>query len=234
MIDFAEKRRRLLAEITEQAAETATWTGRAAFSDTVMDAMGRVPREAFVPEADRLAAYVNRPLPIGHGQTISQPYIVALMTDLLDLGAADRVLEIGTGCGYQSAVLAEVAGAVYSVETVEPLADAARRRLARLGYDAVHIHTGDGNLGWPEEAPFDAVIVTAAAKRIPPALIEQLRAGGRMVIPVGAPSGGWGGSQTLVVGKKDSAGKFSSSPTLPVAFVPLVERMHTDERKSLY
>lgn len=223
---FQEKRHRLIEEIKAQARETEGWTGRSTYAPAVLQALARVPRHEFVPLKDRDLAYWNRPLPIGFGQTISQPYIVALMTDLLDLAADARVLEIGTGCGYQAAVLAEVAGHVYSVEAVPELAQTAAERLARLGYGNVTVHVGDGRKGWPEHAPFDAVIVTAATERIPPALIEQLKPGGRMVVPVGPMLG----PQTLVVGAKRTDGRFETANTLPVAFVPLV---HKDNRKSL-
>lgn len=215
---FSKARAALLRDIAAQARETERWTGRAAYAASVMAAIAAVPRHAFVPPSERALAYLNRPLPIGHGQTISQPYIVAVMTDMLDLAPDARVLEIGTGCGYQAAVLAEVAGHVYSVEAVPALAADARERLARLGYENVSVRDGDGRDGWPGEAPFDAVIVTAAAERIPPALIEQLKPGGRMVIPVGPP---WG-PQVLVVGGKHRDGRFETANTLPVAFVPLV------------
>jgi protein-L-isoaspartate(D-aspartate) O-methyltransferase len=216
----SKEHRRLLAEIAAEARDTKTWTGRESFSAAVMEAMARVPRHEFVRDGDGVAAYVNRPLPIGHGQTISQPYIVAVMTDLLDLGPADRVLEIGTGSGYQAAVLAEVAGRVYSVEVIEELAGAARARLGRLGYDTVEVLNGDGNRGWPEKAPFDAVMVTAAPRAIPDALVEQLKVGGRMVIPIGRVH--W--TQTLYLGVKGDDGKLKTQKTLPVAFVPLVRK----------
>ena len=216
---FAEARRRLIEQIEAEALDTRTWTGRARISDRVMAALARVPRHAFVPPGAVSAAYVNRPLAIGHGQTISQPYIVAVMTDLLDLAATDRVLEIGTGCGYQTAVLASVAGRVYSVEVIEALATAARRRLNELGYATVEVRAGDGFHGWPEEAPFDAIMVTAAPPRIPDALAGQLKAGGRMVIPVGRQRQ----TQTLTLGVKQADGTLKTSKTLPVAFVPMVK-----------
>lgn len=214
-----EARQRLLAEIERDARETESFTGRRRFSDAVMAAMAAVPRHLFVRPGDEAFAYINRPREIGHGQTISQPYIVAVMTDLLDLEATDRVLEIGTGCGYQAAVLARLAGRVYSVETVRPLAEQARRRLQELGYDTVSVRHGDGYRGWPEEAPFDAVIVTAAPERIPEALCDQLKPGGRMVVPVGARSG----PQVLKRGVKGEDGRVRFRSTLPVAFVPMVK-----------
>jgi protein-L-isoaspartate(D-aspartate) O-methyltransferase len=216
--DFTAERQRLLQQIAREAKETQSWTGCAALSPRVMDAVADVPREKFVAAGDEIVAYANRPLGIGYGQTISQPYIVATMTELLDVAPAHRVLEIGTGSGYQAAVLSLLAARVYSVEVIAPLADAARERLKALGYGNVEVRTGDGRAGWPEEAPFDRIMVTAAAETIPAALIAQLARGGRMVIPVGEP----GGTQTLTVGTKDSDGEFTAEPGLPVAFVPLV------------
>lgn len=217
---FEEQRRHLIAEIAAQARETERWTGRAVFQPATMDAIARVPRHEFVAPEDKKLAYWNKPLAIGHGQTISQPYIVAVMTDFLSLSRQSRVLEIGTGCGYQAAVLADLADHVYSIEAVPELAATASDRLERLGYTNISVRAGDGRKGWPDRAPFDAIIVTAAAERIPPALIEQLKPGGRMVIPVGPH---WG-PQVLVVGGKHTDGRFETSNTLPVAFVPLVEK----------
>ena len=216
--ELSGARDRLMVEIEANAKETQSWTGRAKFSDRVMAAMKAVPRHEFVKPSDVVAAYVNRPQAIGHGQTISQPYIVALMTDLLDLGDSDRVLEVGTGCGYQAAVLAEMGARGFSVETVEKLAQASRQRLARLSYGDVEVRTGDGFRGWPEKAPFDAIIVTAAPERIPEALVEQLRRGGRMVVPIGRVHQ----AQTLVRLAKDQNGKGTEQAMLPVAFVPMV------------
>ena len=216
--ELSGARDRLMVEIEANAKETQSWTGRAKFSDRVMAAMKAVPRHEFVKPSDVVAAYVNRPQAIGHGQTISQPYIVALMTDLLDLGDSDRVLEVGTGCGYQAAVLAEMGARVFSVETVEKLAQASRQRLARLSYGDVEVRTGDGFRGWPEKAPFDAIIVTAAPERIPEALVEQLRRGGRMVVPIGRVHQ----AQSLVRLAKDQNGKVTEQAMLPVAFVPMV------------
>lgn len=207
----------LIGEIAAEAAETAAWTGRQRFAPRVIAALRKVRRERFVPDGAAVRAYVNAPLPIGHGQTISQPFIVALMTDLLDLRPTDRVLEVGTGSGYQAAVLAEVAGAVFSIEVIPELADIAKRALAREGYGRVALRAGDGGHGWPEGAPFDAIIVTAAARDVPPALVEQLRLGGRLVIPVGVPCG----DQELRVLSKGPDGRVRSRAVLPVAFVPL-------------
>ena len=217
---FAKARRRLMAEIEEEARETHFWTGRAHFSERVMAALEKVPRHEFVLPEDQPYAYVNRPRGIGHGQTISQPYIVALMTDLLDLEPAHRVLEIGTGCGYQAAVLAELAGRVFTVETFEELAHTAAARLVRLGYRNVEVRHGEGYEGWPEEVPFDAIIVTAAPIAVPPALLDQLATGGRMVVPVGKP----GDTQILTLCRKDAEGHVERDGLLPVSFVPMVRR----------
>lgn len=216
---FEKPRARLLTEIERNARETENFTGRARFSDAVMAALADVPRHRFLPAENGASAYVNRPQAIGYGQTISQPYIVALMTDLLVLGPTDRVLEIGTGCGYQAAVLAEVAGEVFSVERVKDLATGARSRLRDLGYENIHILEGDGFQGWPEKAPFEAIIVTAAPEQIPQALCDQLKVGGRMVVPVGPPHA----TQFLKVGVKEENGTVAFRSTLPVAFVPMVK-----------
>ena len=211
---------RLLNEIEGNALETASFTGRRHFSSKVMAAMARVPRHDFLPPSDERLAYINRPQPIGCGQTISQPYIVALMTDLLDLQASDRVLEIGTGSGYQAAVLAEIAGTVYSMETVKSLAESAAKRLQELGYDNIEVRHGDGYKGWPEQAPFDAIIVTAAPTSIPQALCQQLKEGGRIIVPVGPRFS----TQLLKRGVKQDDGKVRFRTTLPVAFVPMVKK----------
>jgi protein-L-isoaspartate(D-aspartate) O-methyltransferase len=217
-MDIGEEHQRLLREIAEDAVETARWTGRRAFATRVMDAMAAVPRHLFVTNRQRAAAYDNRPLPIGHGQTISQPYIVAVMTDLLDLAPTDRVLEIGTGSGYQTAVLHQLAAFVVSIECVPELAEQARRRLAALGCDRVRVQIGDGFRGCPEEAPFDAIIVTAAPPAIPQPLVDQLKPGGRLVVPVGAA----GDTQMLYRCVKAADGRVEAEPKLPVAFVPMV------------
>ncbi len=214
----AKARERLLAEIEANARETESWTGRPRFSDPVMAAMARVPRHEFVRPDDIAAAYANRPQAIGFGQTISQPYIVALMSDLLDLKDSDRVLEIGTGSGYQTAVLAELEGRILSIESVDNLARPAAERLEGMGCDTVEVRTGDGFKGWPEQAPFDAIIVTAAPERTPRALVEQLAKGGRMVIPLGRPHE----TQFLTLVTKDAAGGVREHALLPVAFVPMV------------
>jgi protein-L-isoaspartate(D-aspartate) O-methyltransferase len=209
----------LLDEIEADAAETADHTGRARFARRTMAAMAKVPRAEFVRIGDEDNAFLNMPLPIGFGQTISQPYIVALMTDLLELTGSERVLEVGTGSGYQTAILSELARDVYSVEVVEPLAQAAAARLARLGYVNVQVRAGDGALGWAEQAPFDAIMVTAAAGNgVPPDLVAQLRRGGRMVVPVGKGRL----AQTLMLVTKNEDGRVEEKTVLPVAFVPLV------------
>ena len=216
---IAAARESLLAEIAEEIRETSGYLGKDALDPRVIAAIRKVPREEFVPAPSRDLAYLNRPLSIGHGQTISQPYIVAVMTDLLSLTPDARVLEIGTGCGYQTAILAELAARVHTVEVVAPLADAARERLGRLGYANVEFRTGDGRAGWPEDAPYGAIIVTAAARDYPEALVEQLAPGGRMVVPIGRA----GFTQLLTLVEKDEDGRASRSGRLPVAFVPLVE-----------
>lgn len=214
---------RMLKEIAAEARSTRRFTGKDAFADEVMTALRNVPRHRFVPGQLQDSAYDNRPLPIGHGQTISQPYIVALMTDLLAPGPGHRLLEVGTGCGYQTAILATLAAEVYSVEIVAPLAEQSAALLAELGYDNIHTRIGDGYYGWPEHAPYDGIIVTAAAPEVPDALIEQLKPGARLVIPVGTPYS----SQDLLLIEKEANGKIRRKSVLPVAFVPLTgEREH--------
>ena len=213
----AAARTRMVAEIAAMARETGSETGRPKFGDAVMAAMGKVPRHRFVPLMEEPYAYENRPLPIGEGQTISQPYIVALMTDLLDLKRSDRVLEVGTGSGYQAAVLAELVAKVYSIEIVEPLGKQAAKILGDLGYRNVEVRVGDGYGGWPAAAPFDAIIVTAAPAAIPQPLIDQLGPGGRMVIPVGETFF----AQELLLVHKGADGKTTTQRALPVRFVPL-------------
>jgi protein-L-isoaspartate(D-aspartate) O-methyltransferase len=207
----------MIDAICRDARQTAAFTGRAAISPAVLAAMRAVPRDAFVPDAAAPYAWENVPLGIGHGQTISQPFIVALMTDLLEPGPSDRVLEIGTGSGYQAAVLAELVRDVYSVEIIPALAEAAAARLAGLGYDRVRVKVGDGWHGWPEAAPFQGIILTAVGEEVPPALIEQLAPGGRMVLPLGPRHG----AQVLVVLTRQEDGTLTSRDVLPVQFVPL-------------
>jgi len=208
---------RMLDEIRADARDTEPYTGQAAISPAVLDAMRAVPRERFVPADASDYAYENRPLPIGHGQTISQPFIVALMTDLLAPQPGDRVLEIGTGSGYQAAVLGKLVAEVYTIEIVPELARTAAGVLERLGYDNVHVKTGDGWHGWPEAAPFDGIIVTAVAPEPPPNLLAQLAIGARLVTPLGEPNRG----QMLVVFEKRSDGSIDRRDVLPVQFVPL-------------
>ena len=199
-------------------AETRAETGLARMSPAVRAAMAKVERHRLVPSDEASRAYRNQPLPIGAGQTISQPYIVALSTDLLQVNSNSIVLDIGTGSGYQAAVLAEIAARVYSIELVESLGRAAAKRLGELGYGNVEVRIGDGYKGWPEKAPFDAIVVTAAAPEVPAALVEQLKPGGRMVIPVGAE----GATQYLKVLTKRTDGGYDERRVLPVRFVPLV------------
>lgn len=218
---MAEKQeiKRILDEIRSDARHTAIFTGREEFSERVMGALAEVQRDQFVPEELRDEAYDNRPLPIGHQQTISQPYIVALMTDLLETEPGHKVLEIGTGSGYQAAVLSRLVKEVYSIERVTELAESARLRLRKLGYGNVRVRCDDGNNGWPEAAPFNGIIVTAAATDVPDSLIDQLAPKGRMVIPVGRR---WG-PQEIKLLVKDSEGRLTSSDVLGVAFVPMLE-----------
>jgi protein-L-isoaspartate(D-aspartate) O-methyltransferase len=213
----AAARARMVAEIAAMAREAGGETGRPEFSDRVMAAMAKVPRHRFVPLSQDRFAYDNRPLSIGEGQTISQPYIVALMTELLDPKPSDRVLEVGTGSGYQAAVLAELVAKVYTIEIVEPLGKRAAKTLADLGYRSVEVRIGDGYGGWPEAAPFDAIVVTAAPAAVPQPLIEQLKPGGKMVIPIGGPFD----VQQLLLVQKDSDGVTTTRRTLPVRFVPM-------------
>jgi protein-L-isoaspartate(D-aspartate) O-methyltransferase len=207
--DYEALRRGLWEEISAERGIPAN------FSPQVKAAMTKVPRHLFVPPELQRYAYENVPLPIGHDQTISQPYIVALMTDLLALKKSDRVLEIGTGSGYQAAVLSELAGNVYTIEILAPLAADARERLARLGYGNVEVRTGDGYKGWPEKAPFDAIMVTAGADEVPAPLLEQLKPGGKMVIPLGSSS-----MMRLTLIEKGPDGRTKSREIIPVRFVP--------------
>ena len=207
----------LLDEIRDDFQETQHLTGCPILSRRVREALCQVPRHVFVPASQRAVAYANTALPIGHGQTISQPYIVALMSDLIEPQADHAVLEIGTGSGYQAAVLSRLVKQVYSVEIIVALAAEAEDRLRRLGVDNVAIRVGNGRLGWPEHAPYDAIIVTAAAEAVPPALIGQLKVGGRMVIPVNNRYFG----QDLRVIRKVAADRLDDRSVLPVVFVPL-------------
>jgi protein-L-isoaspartate(D-aspartate) O-methyltransferase len=213
--DFAARRRAMV---------TTQLQGRDIGDDAVLTAMSKVPRHRFVLPGDELAAYEDYPLPIGHGQTISQPYIVAYMTQTLELEPSHRVLEIGTGSGYQAAVLAEIAQRVWSIEIVPELAERAAKTLSELGYEGVTVRAGNGYLGWPEHAPFDRIIVTAAPPEIPKALVDQLAVGGRLVVPVGT----W--SQDIVIVTKTSSG-VTEQRTIPVRFVPMVDKPPGDGRE---
>jgi len=208
----------MVAEVDALYVETQRETKLTAMSASVRAALGKVERHRLVPSAQQDLAYHNRPLPIGNGQTISQPYIVALSTDLINPKATDVVLEVGTGSGYQAAVLAETVKQVYSVELIESLGTQAAERLAAMGYRNVEVRIGDGYAGWPEKAPFDGIVVTAAAPSIPPALVAQLKPGARMVIPVG----GEGDIQYLKVLTKRADGGTDERAVIAVRFVPLV------------
>jgi protein-L-isoaspartate(D-aspartate) O-methyltransferase len=213
---YEAQREALVREVENHVRDTRDYTGRSRLDPAVIAALRTVPRHEFVPVELRDFAYVNRPLPIGEGQTISQPYIVALMTDLAAVDADAVVLEIGTGSGYQAAVLAEIVAHVYTIEIVEPLGRRASATLKRLGYDNVSVRIGDGYRGWPEHAPFDAIIVTAAPESVPEPLIRQLKTGGRLVVPVGPTEG----PQSLELLEKNADGKITSRAVLPVMFVP--------------
>jgi len=215
--NYTSAKQAMLAEIKTDTRLTSIATGRSKLSNHVMDALITVPRHKFVRPGDEKYAYENRPLRIGYGQTISQPYIVALMTDLIDLRADYKVLEIGTGSGYQAAVLAAIVKSVYTIEIIPPLAKQAHNRLSTLGYNNIETRIGDGYYGWQEMAPFDAIIVTAAATHVPPPLIKQLKPNGKMIIPVG----GKFFTQQLMLIEKKIDGTVRSRQILPVAFVPL-------------
>jgi protein-L-isoaspartate(D-aspartate) O-methyltransferase len=210
---FEDQRREMIAAIKVIAEHLVAEIGKTALDDRVLRAMAKVPRHEFVPIEVQPYAYLNRPLPIGFDKTISQPLMVAVMTDLLELKPDDVVLEIGTGLGYQSAVLAELAGSVYTVEVIDELAQRAVQRLKREGYTNIEVRVGNGYFGWPEHAPFDKMIVTAAPDLIPPPLINQLKAGARMVVPVGLPD-----AQELVVVDKDVNGRIKTKEIMQVLF----------------
>ena len=214
---YEEMRLKMLADIQYTVEQTSAYTGKTALDERVMKVMGKVPRHDFVPAGMRSLAYENSPLSIGSGQTISQPYIVALMTDLAEVDENSIVLEVGTGSGYQAAVLAELARQVYTIEIIEELGLEAKQRLQRLGYDNVTVKIGDGYHGWEEHAPYDAILVTAAPEEIPEALIRQLKPGGRLVIPVGRQYT----AQSLMVLKAGLNGGIEQREILPVGFVPL-------------
>jgi len=215
--EYERERETLMREIRADVAEMSLDTGKSKLDPAVMQAMRNVPRHEFVPPEQRRRAYQNRPLPIGHGQTISQPLIVALMTDLLEVDGDDRVFELGTGSGYQAAVLSQLVDRVYSVEIIPALGERAGETLRRLGYENVETRVGDGYHGWEEAAPFDAIMVTAAGDHIPPPLVRQLKPGGRMVLPVGSRFF----TQQLVLVTKQEDGSVTTREILPVSFVPL-------------
>ena len=219
--DAAALRLGLVREVALDARRTAHITGREILDPQVLEAIGKVPRHLFVPPELVPFAYLNRPLPIGYGQTVSQPFIVALMTDLARIERNDKVLEIGVGGGYHAAVIAELAGEVHGVELLEPVAVAARERLASLGYENVKISQGDGYYGWRADAPFDVIIVRLAINHVPPALLNQLRSGGRLVAPIGPPSGGPDVGQRLMLVEKDATGAIRETAVLPVLFTYL-------------
>ena len=215
--DYSKQRQQMVADIKNMVSATRSHIGKAALDDRVMAAMGKVLRHELVPDEIRHHAYINNAMPIGENQTISQPYIVALMTDLAAVNQKSKVLEIGTGSGYQAAVLAELVDHVYTIEIIEALGRRAEKDLQRLGYENITVRTGDGYHGWPENAPFDAILVTAAIEHVPQALIDQLRPGGKMVIPLGKQHS----VQTLTVVEKNTEGIISYHEILPVGFVPL-------------
>jgi protein-L-isoaspartate(D-aspartate) O-methyltransferase len=214
--EYTQKRQQMIADIDSYVRTTVKYTNKESFDERVMQAMATTPRHEFVPEDLRASAYANQPLPIGFGQTISQPYIVALMTELLQPQSDHRVLEIGTGSGYQAAILSQLVRQVYSIEIVEQLGKSSTQLLSRLGYDNVATRISDGYDGWPEQAPYDSIIVTAAISHIPPPLVAQLKNGGRMVIPVGTRFQ----TQYLTLVEKDKLGTVSTRQLLPVYFVP--------------
>jgi protein-L-isoaspartate(D-aspartate) O-methyltransferase len=216
-IDHGLARERMIETIEAEVRATAAELGKSVLSPAVVEALRQVPRHRFVPESEQAFAYSDTPLRIGCGQTISQPYMVAVMTDLLEISPAHRVLEIGTGCGYQAAVLARLAARVYTIELIPELAAAAAERLTGLGYANIEVRAGDGYLGWPDAAPFDRILLTAAPSAVPQTLLDQLAPGGRLIAPVGAAFG----EQRLVLVEKDLAGETSERRILQVAFVPM-------------
>lgn len=224
---YATARRQMVAEITADTIFACASIGKAALGERVIATLGKVPRHEFVPVELQPFAYANVPLPIGFGKTISQPFIVGLMTDLLAIDAGDTVLEIGTGLGYQAAVLAELAQKVYSVEILEELAEQAKQRLRRQKYTNIEFKIGNGYYGWPDHAPYDKIIVTAAPDLIPPPLFEQLKPGGKMVIPAGLAE-----AQRLLLVEKDVTGALTTAEILPVRFTQLEGAESTYSRAS--
>ena len=227
-MNLRRDRQKMINDIKSEVAITRRMIGRDRLDSRVMDVMRKVPREQFVPPELRYAAFDNGPLPIGFQQTISQPYIVALMTDLLQLKEDHVVLEIGTGSGYQTAILSQLCQQVYTIEVISALSAEAQRRFEKLGYDNIKAKSGNGYQGWPEHAPYDGIIVTAAADHIPEAFIEQLKPGGRMVIPVGLPYR----YQELMLVEKDTEGNVHESDILGVAFVPLIGSTSSSDNNS--
>ncbi|MCU7812664.1 MAG: protein-L-isoaspartate(D-aspartate) O-methyltransferase [Candidatus Thiodiazotropha sp. (ex Notomyrtea botanica)] len=215
--NFPSLRQQMIELIREDVSRTSLYLDKAALDQRVLQVMGEIPRHRFVPQTLRNQAYENRPLPIGHGQTISQPYIVAIMTDLVAPQATDKALEIGTGSGYQAAVLSRLVNKVFSMEVIEPLGKQAKERLQKLGYDNIEVDITDGYFGWQTQAPFDIIIVTAAASHVPPPLVEQIKPGGHMIIPVGSRFM----TQQLLLISKDLQEKITIKQILPVRFVPL-------------
>ncbi len=214
---FDSLRQQMIEQIRLYAGLVRDETGTASLDEQVLGVMREVPRHEFVPANLQAMAYLDSPLPIGFGKTISQPFIVALMTDLLDLGPSDHVLEVGTGLGYQAAILAQLADTVYTVEIIEELARQAEETLAALGYQNIRLGVGDGSGGWPEHAPYDKILVAAAPELIPPSLLNQLKAGGKMVIPAGIED-----AQQLILVEKDDDGRLTTQEVLRVRFSPLV------------
>jgi protein-L-isoaspartate(D-aspartate) O-methyltransferase len=217
-MNIEQERQQMMEDIEAEVAYTRRMIGRDHLEARVMAAMRLVPRERFIPPDLRYAAFRNGPLPVGYGQTISQPYIVALMTDLLQTKSDHTVLEIGTGSGYQTAILSRLCKKVYTIEVIPQLSEAASLCLQELGYDNIELQVGNGYLGWPQHGPYDGIVVTAAADHIPAALIEQLKPGGRLVIPVGQPYG----RQELMLVEKDEKGEIHTRDILGVVFVPMV------------
>jgi protein-L-isoaspartate(D-aspartate) O-methyltransferase len=215
---FTNLRQRMVAEIAAEAALTVKYTGRPAFAERVMQVMAKVPRHEFVPAEIKAYGYLNRPLPIGCDKTVSQPFIVALMTDLLDLAPEDVALEIGAGAGYQAAVLAELVRKVYTIDIIAELAEGAERRLRQMKYANVTVRVGNGYYGWAEHGPYDKIMVTAACELVPPPLIAQLKPGGRMIIPTGITE-----RQILTLVEKSAEGKVATRDLLPVRFSELEE-----------
>jgi protein-L-isoaspartate(D-aspartate) O-methyltransferase len=212
------RRQQMIAEVVADAVFLTQQIGKSSFDARVIEVMGRIPRHEFVPVELQAYSYINSPLPVGYGKTVSQPFIIALMTDLLDPQAEDTVLEVGAGVGYQAAILSELVKQVYSIDIIEELALETRKRLERLGYRNIEVGVGNGYYGWSEHAPFDKIIVTAAPDLIPPPLIAQLKPGGRIVIPTGIPD-----KQQLVVLEKSADGRLATREVLPVRFSELEE-----------